>query len=349
MSSPRVSVVMSVYNGAAFLGEAIESVLAQTFSDFELLAVNDGSTDDTGDILGRYAADSRLRVLTNPQNAGLTRSLNQALAVATGELVARQDADDRSLPHRFRRQVEFMDANPAIALLGSDVRLIDHKGRPRLRRAGYRARTPLGARWQLLFENPFIHTAVMFRRGVVVDRLGGYDETHPLSQDFELWSRLMAGFDACNLGEVLLDHRTHRQSISGRRDAGIIASRRANMERNIAIQRRNVAAILADDAFADEWPPLWTAINVPWLAAAPRNPARALSLIDGMFRRFVERNPHAEYDADIAAHRSQALWTLARYLATRDARGCAEVVFSYWKHRRRTRRYRPNGAAVTRP
>jgi glycosyltransferase involved in cell wall biosynthesis len=330
---------MAVYDGGPYLGEAVESILAQTFTDFELLVVNDGSTDDSAAILARYADDPRLRILTNVQNAGLTRSLNKALAAATGELIARQDADDRSLPHRFRRQVEFMDANPAIALLGSDVRMIDHNGRPRRRRAGYRARTPLGARWQLLFGNPFIHSAVMFRRDVVVDRLGGYDETHPLSQDFELWSRLMADFNACNLGDVLLDHRTHARSIGGRRDAGIIASRSANMERNIAIQRRNVAAILADDALADEWPPLWTAINVEWLAGPPQNPLRALALMERMFCRFVELNPRAEQDADIAAHRSQVLWTLARYFATHDPRACAEVVFSYWKHRRRTRRY----------
>jgi hypothetical protein len=332
---------MAVYDGGAYLGEAIESVLAQTFTDFELLVVNDGSTDDSGAILARYAEDPRLRVLTNMQNVGLTHSLNKALAVATGELIARQDADDRSLPHRFRRQVEFMDANPTIALLGSDVRIIDDGGRPRRRRADYRARTPLGARWQLLFGNPFIHSAVMFRRNVVLDRLGGYDETCALSQDFELWSRLMAGFNACNLGDVLLDHRTHVRSIGGRRDDGVIASRSANMERNIAIQRRNVAAILADDVLVDEWPPLWTAINVPWLAAAPRNPVRALSLIERIFRRFVELNPSAEHDADIAAHRSHVLWTLARYFVTRDPRACAEAIFAYWKQRRRTRRYAP--------
>jgi hypothetical protein len=339
---------MAVYNGSPYLQEAVESVLAQTFTDFEFLVVDDGSTDDSATVLARYAEDPRLRVLTNMRNVGLTRSLNKALTTAAGELIARQDADDRSLPHRFLRQVEFMDANPAIALLGSDVRIIDDAGRPRRRRADYRARTALGARWQLLFGNPFIHSAVMFRRDVILDQLGGYDETCPLSQDFELWSRVMAGFNACNIGEVLLDHRTHARSIGGRRGADIIESRSANMERNIAIQRRNVAAILTDDALADEWPPLWTAINVPWLAAAPPNPVRALSLIEKMFRRFIELNPRAEHDADIAAHRSHVLWTLARYFATRDARACAEVVFAYWNHRRRTRRYASglNGAAI---
>jgi glycosyltransferase involved in cell wall biosynthesis len=125
----RVSVVMSVFNGERFLREAVDSILGQTYRDLELIVIDDGSADGSGEILAqRRQADARLRVF--PQaNMGLTRSLNRGVELSTGEYVARMDADDLSEPRRFERQVAFMDAHPDVGLLGTAYREIDGEGR----------------------------------------------------------------------------------------------------------------------------------------------------------------------------------------------------------------------------
>src|ERR1043165_9066720 len=122
--SPHVTVLMAVYNGEPFLAKAIDSILAQTYEDFELLVVDDGSTDATPDIVRSYG-DRRVRTVRNPRNIGLARSLNVGLAEARGALVARHDADDLSYPDRFRRQVEFLAAHPDVAVLGTRFDSID--------------------------------------------------------------------------------------------------------------------------------------------------------------------------------------------------------------------------------
>ena len=125
----KISVIMAVYNGAGTLKESIESVLNQTFRDFEFIIVNDGSTDDTDKIIGVYRKlDARIVVIEH-KNQGLTRSLNIALGKAKGEYIARQDADDVSLPQRFQRQVQFLDAQNRIGFVGCNYGLIDREGR----------------------------------------------------------------------------------------------------------------------------------------------------------------------------------------------------------------------------
>ena len=125
---PAISVVMSVYNGEQFVAQSIESVLRQTFPGFELLIVNDASTDRTREIVTSFR-DPRIRIVDNPSNVGLTRSLNRGLALARGRFVARQDADDLSLPTRLAEQLAFMRANPGVALVGTQARVMDARGR----------------------------------------------------------------------------------------------------------------------------------------------------------------------------------------------------------------------------
>src|SRR5690349_10671348 len=124
---PAVTVLMPVYNGEPFLREAIDSILQQTWADFEFLIVNDGSTDHTRDIIDSYD-DARIRVLDQAQNTGLAKSLNAGLRAARAPLVARQDADDRSHPERLAAQVEFMRAHPEVALAGTQVRVLNKHG-----------------------------------------------------------------------------------------------------------------------------------------------------------------------------------------------------------------------------
>lgn len=216
---PQVSVVMSVHNGDAYLDEALDSVLGQTFADLELVAVDDGSADRTGEILTAAAArDPRVVVLTNPTNRGLTASLNRALAATRAPLIARQDADDVSAPERLARQVAFLQTRPQVGLLGTAYHEIDAAGRHLTVR--HPPVTDTGIRAQMLFHNALCHSAVVVRRAVLegagTPAQGYYDEQLPYSQDVDLWSRLLRHTQAANLRTPLVSLRKHPQNVSQR-------------------------------------------------------------------------------------------------------------------------------------
>lgn len=208
--SPKVSVLLCVYNGALQFREALDSVLAQTFRDFELIVVDDGSTDSTPEIL-RACSDRRLVVITQA-HMGLTRSLNRALAAARGQYIARQDADDLSRPDRLEKQVAFLDGHPEIALVGSGVQTVDERGQPV---HAYRYPTDDAAlRRQLLNRfNPLPHTTVMFRRSVAL-ALSGWDERFVKSQDYEFYLRLIEGYRIASLPEPLCTLRYRPDSFT---------------------------------------------------------------------------------------------------------------------------------------
>lgn len=216
MNPSRLSVLMSVHNGGRWLRPAIDSVLAQTWHDFELLVIDDASTDDT---VAQIEAlrDSRIRLIRLPENVGLTRSLNAGLHAARGEFIARHDADDLSTRDRFDRQIAFLDTNPKVPLVGAQARLIDAEGRSR----GVRDLpcSPVAIRWLSLFDNPIIHTAAMFRTQVIREEFGGYDESFPSCQDYDLWARIMVKYPVANLANRLVAVREHGSSISATRRA----------------------------------------------------------------------------------------------------------------------------------
>src|SRR5258708_31795371 len=163
---------MPVFNGMRHVGAAVESILAQTYRDFELLVVDDGSSDRSLEIVRSYR-DARIRVLVNERNLGLAASLNRGLSESRCALIARQDADDLSLPNRLERQVAVMRQRPELALLGTQASAIDVDGRPL--KAVDRPIDEVSIRWYGLFDNPFVHTSVMFRRALVLgDRERGY-------------------------------------------------------------------------------------------------------------------------------------------------------------------------------
>ncbi len=216
MSTPVVSILLPVHNGGPMLRESVESLLHQTWTDWELVAVNDGSTDGSGDVLRSYA-DSRIRVLDNPENMGLIASLNRGLAACRGELVARQDADDVSHPERLALQVRLLKRRPDLALLGSAAWRIDIQGN----RLGAHD-VPCSHRallWALLFDNPFVHTSVLFRKSVVCDELGGYHPDFVAAEDYDLWARIAARYPVANLAERLVFYREHGTSITRTRFA----------------------------------------------------------------------------------------------------------------------------------
>jgi len=211
MDSPTVSVVMSVFNGQAFLPEAIDSILGQTFSDFEFIVINDGSTDWTAEILAGYAQrDARMRVV-HQENKGRTESLNIGMGLAKGEYIARMDADDVALPNRLKEQLDFMDRHPEVGLLGGAVELISREGNV-LRTV----RAPLEdseIKSLMLQYNPMCHPAVLLRKEVAL-AAGGYRRAFSESEDYDLWLRMSERSRLANLGDVVLLYRIHSSQVS---------------------------------------------------------------------------------------------------------------------------------------
>lgn len=214
--SPQVTVLMPVYNPGAYLDAAIESILEQTFSDFELLIVNDGSDASTTQSLVRWASrDRRIRLLHHAENRGITPALNTGLAAARGELLARQDADDIALPERLQAQVAFLDRHPEHVLVGTDCVRIDARGRDRvIDSAGWRE-------WELdliaLVRTPLVHSTAMFRMHPI-RRLGmRYAERYTSAEDYDLWVQLRAVGRIAVVPRVLVRYREHTGAISSRR------------------------------------------------------------------------------------------------------------------------------------
>ena len=198
-----VSVLLSVHNGARTVATAIESIRAQTWSDWELVIVDDASTDGTAALLAGIS-DPRIRVIRNDRNLGLAASLNKAFLAASGVLIARMDADDFALPDRLARQVEFLAAHPEIDVLGSAAILVD--GNDRETGISTRRERHEDIAATILKQNPFIHPSVMMRRHVL-ELLGGYDESLRRAQDYDLWLRGVRRFRYHNLQEPLLRYK----------------------------------------------------------------------------------------------------------------------------------------------
>lgn len=204
---------MAVRDGAVFLHEAIQSVLRQTLADFEFVIVNDGSVDDTRDVIRSYG-DSRIKLIDNPVPLGLAASLNLGIDRSRGKYIARMDADDICLPERLEKQVQFMDAHPSICASGTWAAVIDANG------VALRERPmPFGSAMQLRpwLTSPIIHPSAIIR----TSQLGElrYDPKLTAAQDFDLWFRLARRWRLDNLPESLLRYRTHDKSISQERRA----------------------------------------------------------------------------------------------------------------------------------
>jgi glycosyltransferase involved in cell wall biosynthesis len=230
---PRVSVVFPVRNEERYVEVAVLSILQQSFRDLELIIVDDGSTDRTGEIIAAIAAtDARVRVVRH-EGLGLVCALNAGVELARGAYVARMDADDVSLPERLARQVEEMDRRPSLGVLGTRVRYIDAEGRP----IGD-WEVPVGAalvRWTLTFGTPIAHPSAMMRRTVLPD--GPYRTSDPHAEDFDLWVRLSRTTTLDNLGETLLERRVYGASVSDRHAALQEAS-------SLRVRQRAIADVL---------------------------------------------------------------------------------------------------------
>jgi glycosyltransferase involved in cell wall biosynthesis len=211
--APTVSVVMAVFNGEKYLREAVDSILAQSFADFEFIVIDDGSKDRSLEILEHYAhSDLRIRLLSRP-NRGLTRSLNEGLQLARGDFVARMDCDDISLPSRFEKQVAYLREQQEVCLVGSRVEFIDPEGQPiNLKPGMLLTHAEIDA--ALLRKGwPIVHPSIMVRYDTIMEA-GGYSDLYQTNQDHDLFLRLAERDQLANLPDVLLKYRQHFESIS---------------------------------------------------------------------------------------------------------------------------------------
>jgi hypothetical protein len=207
MADPKVTVLMAAYNAEPYIAEAIESILDQSFENFELVVGDDGSTDRSRSIVESYK-DRRIRIVGDSVNRGLFHIRNALLNAARGEYIAVLDSDDVARRDRFSVQTEFLDANPHIALLGSAFDLVNEAGAV----IGFQAvpTTPAALRWKLHFGCPFGHSTVMYRRRAAIDA-GGYGN-YALAEDFDLWRRIARTNEVSNLGPALVQYRVHGSS-----------------------------------------------------------------------------------------------------------------------------------------
>ncbi len=213
IEAPLVSVVMSVYNSEKHLKEAVNSILNQTYTNFEFVIINDGSDDNCLDILLEYLKNNNQVLIIDQENIGLTKSLNRGIQLARGKYIARQDADDKSLPERLEKQIQFLEANADYFLIGTDYKIIDEHsniiGKPEIP-------VPIDnheIRAAINKYNTFVHSLVMFRNDT--SSIGYfYDTSFKYSQDYELWVRILKHHNAYNLPEVLGLSRTWPRMIS---------------------------------------------------------------------------------------------------------------------------------------
>lgn len=209
-SDPKLSVVVPFYNPQPYFREAIDSLLCQSFPDFELILINDGSTDDSEAMLDGFD-DPRIRLIRNETNLGIAPSMNRALEVARAPLVARQDADDASLPNRFAEQVRFLRNNPDIVMVGTAMDVVDAEGRV-ITRWSY-GTEPDVCRWHALSRSPVGNTSTMFRRDAVLS-VGGYDVRFQPADDYDLWGRLLDVGGITNLPQSLVRYRVHETAVT---------------------------------------------------------------------------------------------------------------------------------------
>lgn len=340
MPIPRVSVLMPVWNEERFLRQAIDSVLGQTYADFELLIVNDGSTDRTREIITSYR-DARVRLVDLEANVGVPRALNRGLSEIRSEYVALGSGNDIWVPAWLARQVAFLDAHPDVAAAGAQARLINTRGALR----GRTERRPVSSvaiRWCQLFGTPLIHSGAMFRRAVL-ESLGGYDETFRVGTDADLFRRIAAGHRLGNLPERLIDVRLDPCSLSGN----------VNHERRKGYDERRITIlhVALQSALGTEVPRRWVALWSDAQHSARAMPASDLrELIHGIERcaaRFEALHPEAAGEAEVHAHQAFMMGLAAQKAAT-SARLLSIAI--WWKvtrrHTRTALRMLPKYAAL---
>ena len=200
---PIISVVMPAYNAEKYISEAIDSILAQTFRDFEFIIINDASTDSTKEIIKSYT-DPRIKLINNEQNRGIAKSLNIGLAIAHGKYIARMDSDDIALPERFQIQFDFMEQHPDIDICGSWVKTFGDKEELLQRFQSHEQ-----IRDATFFYCPLIHPSTIFKTNLNFE----YSSEFPRAEDYDLWCKKINEWKFANIPEVLILYRIHENQV----------------------------------------------------------------------------------------------------------------------------------------
>ncbi len=271
--APLISVLMPAYNAEAYIRQSVQSVLAQTFEDFELLVVNDGSSDSTRDILASFA-DPRLRILDNHTNLGIVGSLNRAFAEARGRYIARMDADDFSLPLRFARQKAFLDSHPGTVIVSTEMSLLE-EGNITFTRDGGDA-DPAMVEWLLHLGNPLGHTSMMFRAEAVAAMDTYLREDFTYAEDFDFSHRMLRQGRISVLPEYLVIYRKHATSLTRTRRATMI-------QRTARVLREAYALLLGPGCEADA-----DLVTEHMIGGAPFPNAAAMRRLGRFLPRLIE-------------------------------------------------------------
>ncbi|WP_165040177.1 glycosyltransferase family 2 protein [Dysgonomonas sp. ZJ709] len=206
---PKVSILMPVYNAELYIAQAIESIITQTFTDWELILINDGSTDRSEAIVSKYK-DNRIYYLKNTENIGLIKTLNRGIDYCGGEYIARMDADDISFCDRLEKQVEFLDKHPSHIMCGTNALVINNFNDVTGRIRNLASNNLLQI--NLLFSDPFVHPSMMLRRDILIKNR--YDERYKHVEDYELWCRIANLGEIANLKKELFLYRWHNSNVS---------------------------------------------------------------------------------------------------------------------------------------
>lgn len=206
----KISVIMPFYNCKDFLDDSIQSILNQTFSDFEFIIINDASTDNSDKIVKKYLDDERIIYIKNRKNEGIVYNLNHGLDIAKADIIARMDGDDISDITRFKKQYEFLKNNLSIDVVGSFIKIIDEKNN----KIGERKKMtdPKKIKKDFLIHSSLVHPTTMYRKKPVLD-IGKYRKKYLHTEDLDLWYRLVySGCNVSNIPEFLLKYRIHSNS-----------------------------------------------------------------------------------------------------------------------------------------
>ena len=235
METPFISVILPVYNAEKYIVEAIKSILNQTYKNFELLVINDGSTDTTHQLISEIK-DKRISIIENEKNLGLIATLNKGISIAKGELIARMDADDISLPNRFESQVNFLIENKSVDILGCSYEMFGDINKT-IQVISNKKKLAIA----LLFKNAVMHPTVMFRKKSIIENELQYDPNYLHIEDWAFWlSAIKKGLIIANIDEVQLKYRFEGQNIT-------VINKEKSQERYKNIYQNYLPKLLKDE------------------------------------------------------------------------------------------------------
>lgn len=282
MDEPIISVVMPVFNGGIHLAKAVDSIISQTFTNFEFIIINDGSTDDTLEILTNYRkSEPRIKILSR-ENKGLIETLNEGINLAVGKYIARMDSDDISLPFRFERQVEFLDSHEDYVAIGVRADLIDVDDQSLCSFGNWTTHDEIDSEHIKGVGGPIVHPSSMIRRETLM-LINGYSNEYPHAEDLDLFLRLAEHGKLANIPEILFQYRQHMDSIGYSKRLSQIESARKSVQaacirRGIKYEQDNIherdAVIPTKDEIFTKWG--WWALNGKNIKTAKKYAVKSL-------------------------------------------------------------------------